>query len=431
VTMERSAKVVSTETPVIISSAGKVAVLGLEGIRTRLHDRWGALSEKVHAYFNAMLEREMKPGDCYHKLDELSYLVLFRDLSVAEAQLKCVAIAEAASRRLFGEDIGAVSVRVVVAAIDNALVLQSPDPIAVVQTTLQNIGTETVVEHKNRHVPEGNADVGQRPNHLDADPQLLKITFGSGFEHSETLALDKITFQYRPIWDSTRKVVLTYLCQPTPPLAASIHGEAVACGYWVARNSKEAFLLDLHVVREVVKRIETLRNEGFRIVAACPVHFDTIAHSRSWKEYLRVLDSAGNETVRDIAFLLIGIDEGVPNVRLVQEIPKVSLCSKLVFAAIDYHEGAVSRFERTGVHAIGIELRNMAGSEQQLLAAIDTLARQSENSGVVSFILGAKSKSVVVSAIASGVRYLEGQIIAAPVPEPRHAFVREIADLYR
>jgi len=100
-----------------VASAGKVGVLGLEGIRFRLGDRWEGLSEKVHAYISALLEREMKPGDCFHKVDELSYLILFRDLSVTEAQLKCVAIAEAASRRLFGADFEAVSVRVVVAAI--------------------------------------------------------------------------------------------------------------------------------------------------------------------------------------------------------------------------------------------------------------------------------------------------------------------------
>lgn len=121
----------------------------------------------------------------------------------------------------------------------------------------------------------------------------------------------------------------------------------------------------------------------------------------------------------------------MPNVRLVHHIPKLSLRSKLVFAIIDYHQGEVSRFERTGIHAVGMELLQSGGSEQKLLAIIDAMARESESSGMASFILGAKSKSTVISAIASGVRYLEGHIIAAPVVEPRHAFVRDIADLYR
>jgi hypothetical protein len=431
VTKELAPRAGLNGTPVSVASAGKVAVLGLEGIRFRLQDRWEVLSEKVHAYFNALLERELKPGDCFHKIDELSYLVLFRNLSVAEAQLKCVAIAESASRRLFGEDIGAVSIRVVVATIDNELLLQALDPIATVETILKNIGSETIVSSRNDHSPDRDADCGQHPKHLTAAAQPLKIEFGSDTRHTETLALDRITFQYRPVWDSIRKVVLTYLCQPMSPSETGVNTELPARGYCVATESDQAFLLDLHVLQEVVGRMEVLRREGFRIVAACPVHFATIAHSRSWNEYLRLLDKAGGETVRDIAFLLIGIEAGVPNVRLVQEVPKLSLRSKLVFAAIDYQEGGVSRFERTGIHAIGIELRHIAGPERQLLATIDALAQESEHSGMASFVLGAKSKSTVISAIASGVRYLEGHIIAAPVVEPRHAFVRNIADLYR
>ena len=414
-----------------VASAGKVAVLGLEGIRSRLEDRWEGWSEKVHSYINALLEREMKPGDCFQKIDQLSYLILFRDLSVTDAQLKCVAIAEAASRRLFGEDIEAVSVRVVVAAIDNALLLQSLDPIAAVQATLHNIGTETVVRQKSGDASVDKMDSNQCLGRKVAHRRPLKISFSSDVEHIEMIALDKISFQYRPIWDSTRKVVLTYLCQPTVSPATNIKTKTAACGCWLATNSEEALVLDLYVVQEVVKRMESLRLEGFRIVAACPVHFATISHSGNWKEYRRVLDQAGRDRVRDIAFLIVGIEQGVPNVRLVQVIPKLSFYSKFVIAALDYNEAVVSRFERTGVHAVGMELPGVVASERQLLAAIDTLARESENAGLACCILGAKTKSTVVSAIASGVRYLEGQLIAPPVAEPRHAFVRDIADLYR
>ena len=86
------------------ASAGKMTVLGLDGIRAMAGERWAKTSLSVHRFFEAKLQREMRPGDLFYRLDELSYLVVFRQLSLAEAQIKCVAIADQVCRLLFGED---------------------------------------------------------------------------------------------------------------------------------------------------------------------------------------------------------------------------------------------------------------------------------------------------------------------------------------
>jgi hypothetical protein len=48
-----------------------------------------------------------------------------------------------------------------------------------------------------------------------------------------------------------------------------------------------------------------------------------------------------------------------------------------------------------------------------------------------SFILGTRTTSTVVNAVAAGVRYLEGKPVWPVVAEPRHAFVHEMSDIYR
>ena len=68
---------------------------------------------------------------------------------------------------------------------------------------------------------------------------------------------------------------------------------------------------------------------------------------------------------------------------------------------------------------------------RSVLAAIDTLALDASNAGIECFVLGVFNKSSAVGAISSGVRYLEGPAISAEVNQPRHAFVRELEDLYR
>lgn len=418
------------------SAAGKMTVLGLHGIRERMGTRWDKTSEKVHTFFMMLLQREMRPGDLVHKLGELSYLVVFRDLSAAEAQLKCLAITDIVSRRLFGEETGVVSIRSLVGAVDNQLLLQGPELFSAVQAALEANGMETITTSNDGEAshqtavpkPElANAYVGPMPRRLE-------VAFGPEHDLLWPLFEDQLSFRYRPVWDTTRKAVLMYLCQPIPdPKTATISPSSLDLdlGLCFAPEAKEAHCLDLLVLEEVAKRLESLQERGLRILATCPIHFRTIAHTRSWAEYLRALQHLRNEVFRDIVFLVIGIDGGTPNVRLAQEIPKLSKRAKLVFVTVEYCEGLVPRFANTGIHAIGVELRRPIGSERQMLASVDALGRDAQLLGIQSFVLGAKTRSTVVSTIGSGVRYLEGPAVSHAVAEPRHAFAQGIVDLFR
>ena len=151
-------------------------------------------------------------------------------------------------RRLFGEDIGAVSIRVIVATIGSAQLQQARDPIAgAVETILQTIGTESIVSPGDAHAPDSEAEPGWRPDHLAAALQPLKVSSAPSW-HTEMLILDKIAFQYRPVWIPSGKS-----CRPTCASRAAVSGHCPSgpssFGHCLAADSDEAFLLDLHVLR--------------------------------------------------------------------------------------------------------------------------------------------------------------------------------------
>jgi hypothetical protein len=421
-----------------VSAASKMTVLGLDGIRARTGGEWKKRSEKIHSYFTTLFQREMRPGDTFHRLDELSYLVIFRELSVADTQAKCLAIADTVSRRLFGEDTDAISIRSVIGAVSDRLAPENMGTPAAIQALLEAEGTEFIttsdgVEASNR-TAEPKMDLPKESSVALAPqprPMYVNVTFGPDHDASQALLENQFAFRYRPFWDAARKVVLMYICQPVPALSKDGHPPSSVYGLCVSPERSEACRLDLLVLEEAAKRVEFLRKSGYRILAACPVHFSTIAGARSWEEYLRMMVRFPAEVVRDVVFLIVGIDSSVPGIRLVQEIPKLSARAKLVFAALKYRDGIVRRFANTGIHAIGVELPRPEGSDRALLATVDGLARDAQTLGIESFVLGARSRSTIVGAIASGARYLEGHAVSAPVAEPRHAFVQEIADLYR
>src|SRR5579862_7593856 len=98
-----------------IASAGKVHLLDLAVLKEQLGAKWARLHPHVQSFFEAAIRRVLKPGDTFCKIDELSFLVMFRELSAMEAEFACVAIAEEVCTRLFGENKQPVVLRSIVA----------------------------------------------------------------------------------------------------------------------------------------------------------------------------------------------------------------------------------------------------------------------------------------------------------------------------
>jgi hypothetical protein len=401
------------------SSAGKMTVVGLDLIKARLGERWEKVSASVHRYFETALERQMRPGDTFHRLDELSYIVIFRDLNATEAQVKCVAVGEELCRRFFGEEKGEVSIRAVVGEIENRFLIPDKVSPADIERSLEQTGAETIISEK------GVRGTAPQTAAAPVDGRQLHLAFGPHFERSVPIPQAQIKFVYRPLWDSVRQVVLMYLCQPVPPRAR----EHTLC--MAPTQEEDRLELDMMCLKESARRIGNLRRAGVRLLVACPIHFSTVARSTPWSDYSRLLHKIPAELVRDLAFVVLGIDKGIPNTRMAQEVPKLAAGAKAVFAAVDHNDRQLKRFAGAGFQALGIELERPEKSERALIDAINGFAREAAGMGMESLVLGAHSTSTVVNAVAAGVRYLEGRSVWPAVAEPRHAFVHEMGDIYR
>src|SRR5581483_7953773 len=75
-------------------AAAKLHVLRLDPIKEKMGDRWERLSALVHKLFEKSLQQVQGPADRFLRLDDMSYVLSFHDLSVEEASLACAAIAK-------------------------------------------------------------------------------------------------------------------------------------------------------------------------------------------------------------------------------------------------------------------------------------------------------------------------------------------------
>jgi hypothetical protein len=382
-----------------VKTAGKLHLLDLTAVRTRMADRWERMSESIARFFESAIRRHLGPGDTFTRQGELSYILLFRELSPDEARLKCCTICEELGERLFGDEVEGASLRALVAALTPGLAATDAPA---VDALLERKGKETIIRI--------------RPSREEADEGAHMPAAAPA---QEPPARPPPAFRWRPLWDAAKSVVITYLCHPQ---------EAGEAGREPDAESRQA-ALDRAILAECAAGTCRLHARGFRLLHGVPVALDTISHSRLWAPYSRALQQVPPDVSRDFAFFVTGIDSGVPNIRLTQELPKLSRLSRNIFCLLTDRGYVAARFLRTGTHAVGIAL-SPADAEAVSAGRISELAQQAGGAGIAAFVLGLPSTSLMLHALAAGIRYLEGPVVRPAIGEPRFAFAQSLEDIY-
>jgi hypothetical protein len=388
------------------ASAGKLHLLDLADMKSQMGERWARMADPVERFFEGAVRRNLGPGDTFLRQGELSYLLLFRDLSPEEAQIKCRTISEEVCERLFGDQIQRASLRTLVmplgpdVAVGNAIS-------GALDELLERKGRETILQ-----ISKGGAAAPDAPAPVSHAPD-------------EGCEIDTTSYLYRPIWDATKKVVLTYLCQGT---AAGDQAQQIAARESGRAEDRQA-VIDRCVLRECASRTEQLHRDGLRLLSGVSVDLGTISHSRLWAPYSKQLQTIPSHISRDFAFFVTGIDSGVPNIRLSQELPKLTRLSHQIFCVLEDRGYIGTRFARTGTHAIGIALQP-GEAESLAMVRIAELTQQAADGSLAAFVLGIPSSSLMLYALAQGIRYLEGPAIRPALADPRHAFVQSLEHVY-
>jgi hypothetical protein len=399
-----------------VVAAGKMTAIGLDPIKARLGPKWEKLSGLVHALFETAIKASLQAGDAYLNIGELAFVVMYRNLSVAEAQLKCAELARHICARLFGEEGSEISIRNVVGDIDLGLLTAFKSVERAIEEALEAGGTETIIWAD--QVKEAVAQATAHP--------IFELRFTQQPRTCFPASLEELSFAYRPIWDCAFDMIMTYLCQPVPRAAVVPSPNAGFCT--MAASDEHRALLDRVVLSHCLKRIEKSRQDGSRVLLAIPLHFSTLARPRPWAEYSAIYRAIPADMLRHLVFVIHAL-EGVPNSRLVQELPKLT-GARHVFCALERDDPVGKRFGSTGVHAIGMETPEFVPNEAEMAGCVKSMALDVREQNFEPFVFGVQSTSYVLSAMAAGVRYLEGPAIHSMVTDPRFAVAHGLEDVY-
>ena len=394
-------------------AAGKMTAIGLEPLKARLGSKWDKLSGLVHALFEAAIKRSIQPGDAFFNAGELTFVVMYRDLSMAQAQQKCAEVARHVCARLFGEEGAEISIRNVVGDVYYKLLDASKNIERAIDEALERSGTETIISAN--HIKAAVAAAAANPRFA------LHFTQQRGMQFR--CSLDQLSFRYRPIWDCAFDVLIAYLCQPVPPGDEVPSANAGFCT--TTGNDEEIAVLDATILSHCLRHVETSGQDRSRLMLAVPLHFSTLARRRAWAEFSKTYRTVPRDVLSNMVFVVFSL-EGVPNLRLAQELPKLS-GRRHVFCALEPNSPVGERFGGTAIHAVGME---MPSHDAQMAGRVKSMARDVRAQSFEPFVLGLQNTSSAINAIAAGVRYLEGSAIHPMVAAPRSAIAHGLADLY-
>ena len=271
---ERAATVVGTRTVVTPAPAppasapgARLSLVGLADVRERLGDRWQELSDRVHELAEVVIRRHLMRGDVFEAHGDDGYMVLFAQLSPAEAEFKCRVIAKEIAAKLLGADLAASStVAGAVFEVDRAA-LDKPDFARAISEAVAG-GTPVIEVGGPRASTPAPTDTPRQPP-------------ASDFMRSFSRIAPPTPDAFSPVWNFDVGALLHFRANAGP-----------SCYAVESTSPMAAAKADFMALAKLLFEVGRLADAGRRLPVICPVSLSTIGNDVLRGQLVRILRQA-------------------------------------------------------------------------------------------------------------------------------------------
>ena len=260
--------------------AGKLQLIGLELIKQRLGDRWPAMAERTFALAERVIQKYMRQGDVLRRSSEDGFLVLFGNLTEAEAQFKAEAIGNEIREQLIGEVPEAAEARVASFAA----------AVRIDEDEAEN--EESIVEALGRRLEAERNRVEERSR------SRAKNALKEGAAHFRRLANERR--------------------QPTPILLARAPGDLIEPIKTLESLGQTPFTLEMEVflLTGACERILSDISQRTADLIMIPVRVETLSQPRDLEKWLAVARTLGDAGRQKAVAEVIGISADIAHIRM-------------------------------------------------------------------------------------------------------------------
>ena len=436
-------------------TAGKLQILGLYGLRKTATTQWDEISDEVQDLIASAMRRHLDPSDIYTRYDEETFVVLFCQRDMEEAEKKTLTIAKEAKsflKRYLAKILpkqkaarDAIDVRGEVAEIDCANSGSGETIFDVIANRLGVKTTEPADGPDGGRRPDGGPMNGQEgaPGPSRHNARLPANSRGGGGggggeakerrkygapreralrghtfvrsandvageaderphdgEAHTAAALSAAPLVFLPVWGAVQSLVSTYACAlPPAPAAGPAPG--------MSQADRDRLLLG-----NIIRGFETLDHRKSSALLIAAVDFETLTGKTSRRKFMDLCRRIPSSNRKFILFEICNLAGYAPwpeANRVWQELQPYCLS---IIVRLPLENPVMDGIETPKLYAFSTDLGHLDGKAVARRADIAAFVGAAEAKGLRTLAHGVNRASVGEWALSAGVAYMSGEAIA-------------------
>ncbi|HEX6958820.1 MAG TPA: hypothetical protein VF194_12610 [Ferrovibrio sp.] len=393
--------------------SGNIHLVGLSKIRERLGDEWPRIADRAQDVAQKVIQRMCRPTDVYTRYDDLSFIIIFSDLTVDQAQLRCHEIGEEIGRRLLGENFAAEAndVSTGVFESDGSLVFSAVDKEELIQRLTGSAANATTAEQPVAELEAGAPDF-------------------SFAQIDRAKALASMEVMYRPMWNLRHKVIANYFATVG---AVNVFGDRL----WdtALRREYEGVLstaeFDIFIARRALRDMAANVAQGQKILLGWPIHFETLASRTGRLAYLDLCRTIPDAVRQLLVLELDGMPEGTPQSRLLEIIAVIKPFCRGQNVRVPWMFRNFGQMTGAGLNGVGFDLAATPRGDAERIRILNEFAAAAGKVGLRYYVHGLNTRAQALAALAAGYEWINGDAVNRLTDLPGKMARFNVEDLYR
>lgn len=224
------------------------------------------------------------------------------------------------------------------------------------------------------------------------------------------IAVDKLSFVYRPMWSVRTNMLAISGCYPAGKLPNGELGigEAVlppAATLEVIEKVDRA-ALD-HVIAHCLPTMET----GRGTIIALPVHYETLYDRERRANYLNVCRELSAAARKRLIFECRNIDDSADQGALIATLQQLKPFSTMLIGLLPLRTSNFALWKRAGLGSVGVDIAAEHGKESEIIEGMHQFALRASQHGLRPTACNLGTLSLAAAATQAGFDFIEGGII--------------------
>ena len=383
--------------------ACRLQLLGSEEFMKCTGQRGQIVPVVLHEVCRRTIQKFLLEGDISVRHEE-SYILLFPGLSLHEAEIRGMLIAEEIKCQLIEYD-----------KFENIEIFNQISNVDARSMPMDVLPFPDYVHYAFER------SLSQKPqDFIFVESDKDSVVDEDALEADIFVSCDDIEVQYLPVWDQYKGRLISYMCLAVDPQYMGNHpfiGHQKAC-----QAAGLPVVTDVALLRKVVSWMDDHPDQlgGFGLI--CPVHYETLAAPETQADYYRACQAIGEHLKPYILFMVLG----VPNISwldLVQTVSPLKSYGRVLCAEIDLNDQPDYEFLRlAGFDHAGVVLETsaMEGRMRKTVADIRHFVTKARKSLIhKTFVLGVNDPVTATHLAQTGVRFMVGSAVHEGLQAPQ------------